>query len=320
MAQSDPCGPVYMTLPREVLYSDFKEKYFSETLRYDLPTHYPDPVKISEAAGLISKAENPLIITSSLGINIKGVDALTLLAEKYGIGIVSFNPEYMNFPAENPCHLGFNPDPHLDDSDLIIILDSDVPWYPGVKKPADSASIINIGIDPLYSGIPVRSFKSDVTVNSDSHLAIECLLKELEEKREINPKEIENRLNKLKEKHDTIFGDLYAKAEHASEAVPVNQGYISSRVNEIIDDNTVIVNEYNNQMIWQKNCKPGHYFGVSHAGYLGWATGAALGIKMASPEKTVITTVGDGSYMFSVPSACHYVSKAYRSSNTCDSI
>jgi acetolactate synthase I/II/III large subunit len=64
-------------------------------------------------------------------------------------------------------------------------------------------------------------------------------------------------------------------------------------------------------MIWQMNHNPGCYFGVSHAGYLGWALGAALGVKMASPDKTVITTVGDGSYMFSVPSACHFVSKAY---------
>jgi acetolactate synthase-1/2/3 large subunit len=96
-----------------------------------------------------------------------------------------------------------------------------------------------------------------------------------------------------------------------SGATPLNQGFISSSINRIIDNNTIVVNEYDNQMIWQNNLHPGHYFGVSHAGYLGWAVGAALGIKMAAPSKTVITTVGDGSYMFSVPSACHYVSKAY---------
>jgi len=40
--------------------------------------------------------------------------------------------------------------------------------------------------------------------------------------------------------------------------------------------------------------------------------GAALGIKLACPDETVIATVGDGSYMFSVPSASHFVSTAYQ--------
>ena len=117
--------------------------------------------------------------------------------------------------------------------------------------------------------------------------------------------------DRLKDRHDRLFGDLYSNAENTSGSVPISQGYVSSLINRIIDEDTVIVNEYNNQMIWQMNHHPGCYFGVSHAGYLGWALGAALGIKMAHPDKTVIATVGDGSYMFAVPSACHFVSKAY---------
>ena len=310
MALSDPRGPVYMTLPREVLYSDFEGMEFSTKLQYDLPTSYPDPDKISRVAELIDSSENPLIITSSSGLRTQTVEALTALAEKAGIGVVSFNPEYMNFPHDNYCHQGFSPDPLLPDADLIIVIDCDVPWYPSVTKPADSAVIVNIGIDPLYSRYPVRSFTSDITVNSDSYMAVNSLIKELSGCK-ISSKAIEERRNRLKERHDRLFSGLYSKAESASESFPINQGFVSSLINRILDKDTIIVNEYNNQMIWQMNHNPGCYFGVSHAGYLGWATGAALGIKMASPEKTVITTVGDGSYMFSVPSACHFVSRAY---------
>jgi acetolactate synthase-1/2/3 large subunit len=83
-------------------------------------------------------------------------------------------------------------------------------------------------------------------------------------------------------------------------------------VNRILNEDTVVVNEYDNAMKQQINLLPGNYFCTPHAGFLGWAVGAALGAKLANREKTVIATVGDGSYMFSVPSACHFVSAAYQ--------
>src|SRR5258706_14568343 len=54
----------------------------------------------------------------------------------------------------------------------------------------------------------------------------------------------------------------------------------------------------------------GGYFANSPAGGLGWGMGAALGAKLASPDKTVICALGDGAYMFGNPSAGHYVSEA----------
>ena len=57
--------------------------------------------------------------------------------------------------------------------------------------------------------------------------------------------------------------------------------------------------------------EPASYFGGSPAGGLGWGIGGGLGMKLARPEKTVIVTAGDGTYMFNNPTACHFVSEAY---------
>jgi len=56
--------------------------------------------------------------------------------------------------------------------------------------------------------------------------------------------------------------------------------------------------------------QPGTFFGPSNAGGLGWGLPASLGLKMARPERRVIACLGDGSYMFANPVACHQVAAA----------
>src|SRR5690606_17595319 len=46
--------------------------------------------------------------------------------------------------------------------------------------------------------------------------------------------------------------------------------------------------------------------------YLGWGLGAALGARLGAPDRLVVTVVGDGSFIFGVPSAALWVSARYR--------
>ncbi len=48
-----------------------------------------------------------------------------------------------------------------------------------------------------------------------------------------------------------------------------------------------------------------------HSGGLGWGLPCAMGIKLADPERLVVATMGDGSYMFANPVACHHVAEAH---------
>ena len=74
----------------------------------------------------------------------------------------------------------------------------------------------------------------------------------------------------------------------------------------MLDDNTILVNEYPTVLEEMVIREPGRYFGNPSAGGLGWGMGAALGAKLA-PDKTVICAIGDGAYMFGNPTAAHYV-------------
>ena len=83
-------------------------------------------------------------------------------------------------------------------------------------------------------------------------------------------------------------------------------------MNRLLDDNTILVNEYPTVLEEMVISEPGRYFGNPSAGGLGWGMGAALGAKLASPDKTVICAIGDGAYMFGNPTAAHYVSEAMK--------
>src|SRR5207253_4208281 len=116
---------------------------------------YPDPARIDEAARLLAAAEFPLVLTAASGRDPRAVTGLVNLAEAGGLGVVEADPTYMNFPLRHDLHLGFNQsgqtNPSLTDADVILVIDADVPWYPALAKPKDSATVIHLGIDPFFS-------------------------------------------------------------------------------------------------------------------------------------------------------------------------
>src|SRR5207247_117092 len=56
---------------------------------------------------------------------------------------------------------------------------------------------------------------------------------------------------------------------------------------------------------------PGSYFGSRPSSGLGFGLGAALGVKLARPDATVIATAGDGAYFFGEPLSCLFVQRAH---------
>jgi acetolactate synthase-1/2/3 large subunit len=87
--------------------------------------------------------------------------------------------------------------------------------------------------------------------------------------------------------------------------------WASRCVGEVLDDSTVVVNEYDLAPHQLGLTRPGSYFGPQRASGLGFGLGGALGVKLANPDRTVICGVGDGAYIFGAPTAAHWVSRAY---------
>jgi acetolactate synthase I/II/III large subunit len=308
IAMSEPRGPVYLTLPPEIVAAAPGQFSFQKQPRYDLPTFYPDPTKIELAAGCLARSRSPLIITSALGRSHMAVRALETLAETEGIGVVSFSPEYMNFPRNHFCHRGFTPGPHLREADVILVIDCDVPWFPNVVAPSGSATIIQAGIDPLYASYPIRSFPSDITIQGEPALILEELARSMANLPARNVSSIDARKRLLRSKHEHLVKKWNTESLQGAQAKPLDFKWVSNCVGEILGKDAVVVNEYDNGMRENMGLSPGSYFGVPHSGYLGWGVGTALGFKLAQPDSMIVATVGDGCYIFGVPSACHLLS------------
>src|SRR6185436_250927 len=136
IAISPPEGPVYLSLPREVLAAPLPGfAYDSPTRRVAASPPAPDEAAVAAAARLLAAARTPLIVTADAGRDRAAVPALAEFADQFAIPVVEHRQRHLNLPADHPCHLGYNPGALLDGADAILVIDCDVPWTPSREAP-----------------------------------------------------------------------------------------------------------------------------------------------------------------------------------------
>jgi acetolactate synthase-1/2/3 large subunit len=238
------------------------------------------------------------------------VSAMVSFAEALAAPVVTPASPFVSFPNTHDFHLGVSSAPYIKDADVVVVVESDVPWYPLQGKPPDNGKVIQIARDPNYSGIPIRNFPKDISIGGDPKLALELLADELR-RGPRNEKLLGERAGKIRAEHNRHRERAKQRAEKASGQRPIDAAWLSYCVDQVRDADTLIVNDHGVSQEQLSLSDPGSYFGGSPAGGLGWGIGGALGMKLAHPEKTVIASCGDGTYMFNNPTACHFVSQAY---------
>jgi len=307
IAKSEPQGPVYVTLPREVLASSFSSNFSQKPTMVPASPPAADPTAFEEAAKLLGEAQHPLLITANGGRTAEASQAIEQLAQNLAVPVVHYRPRYLALSTEHPMHCGWDPNALLKEADVVLVVDCDVPWIPKEGGPKAGAKVIHIGTDPLFARYPLRGFRTDIALTGAVAPTLQALWRSAQ-KQAVSPKKIEDRRKAI-----TDFSTALRNRNRGGvEPMPasITGKWLSACVNKLLDANTVLVNEYPTVLEEMVIKEPGRYFGNPSAGGLGWGMGAALGVKLASPDKTVICAVGDGAYMFGNPTAVHYVSEA----------
>lgn len=310
-AMTYPRGPVYLTLPREALAEEIKDFTYDSPGRrhYPSPPH-PDPNAIDEAAALIAKAENPLIITASAGQDTEDVAPLAALAERFAIPVSQRKPRYMCLPTDHPMHVGYNPDPLLDDADVIIVAECDVPWIPGTKGPGADCRVIHLGADPLFSTYPIRGYPSDIAVTGLLKLSLAALDEALAEHEAGAKGRIDARRKRIADLRAQQAERSEAALAQAAKETPIHPAWVSHCLDRVKDEDAILIRESQFNPVHASFKHPGTFFFLGQGGGLGWGLGTALGMKLAKRDTQVICTQGDGAYMFGNPVPAHYISAA----------
>src|SRR5580704_12117465 len=307
IAASEPRGPVYLSLPREVIAAPASglERAGASHFRAAAPAS-PDAEAVAQAAAILKDAKRPLIVTANAGRDAAAFGALAQFSERFAIPVVQHRPRYLSFASSHPMHLGFEPTRFVPKADAILVIESDVPWLPSKTAPERNCKVIHCGLDPLFTRYPVRGFRCDLAITASALATLSALTAALDD--EINAETVALRKRWVDDERATLLASWKAAVESAARKNPPDPVWVSHCIGRAKEPHCIVVNEYT---LFPEYCSfeaPDLYFGSSSASGLGWGAGAALGAKLARPESPVIAVLGDGAYMFSNPAAAHHAS------------
>jgi acetolactate synthase-1/2/3 large subunit len=311
IARAEPQGPVYLTLPRETLSERLDNLEYYDPPRLGPPAAtLADPAAVERAAEILATGRNPIVIVKSSGRDPGAVAPLVALAEALGMPVFEQSATHVNFPQDHPLYCGGDPTPQLAEADPIVVVEADAPWFPALRAPGPETTVIQIGHDPLFSRYPIRGFAVDLGLAGAPRLTLAALAAAVRA-RGVDPATLETRRKRWEAEHRRLVEAWAAKAAAVKNDRAIDMAWLSRCIGDAIDDDTIVVNEYDLDTTQTRLRAPGGYFSQSPASGLGWGLGAALGAKLAAPDKTVVCCVGDGAYIFGTPTAAHWTARAH---------
>jgi len=309
IAMSEPRGPVYMCLPREVLADEAVPMRRDNVRPMGAAAPVPSPKAIEEAAALLAKADYPLIITSALGRTAEAMAALEKFAGDYAVPVVQVNATDLSLSTDHPMCVGWDLGPHLAQADVVLVINSGVPWMPKMAKPKASTKVIHVAADPLVSNFPFREYEADQMIAGDPVAALNLLGAAMAGAK-ISKATLDGRRKVVAAAREEMIAARDKLIQQVKDQTPIHPAWLAHCLNEQKAKDAIIVNELGTSPARLDLTEPLSYIGTSLAGGLGAALGSALGAKLAAPRREVICCLGDGSYMFGNPTPYHFVARA----------
>lgn len=308
LAMTEPKAPVYLGLPPEVVMGPVREPaLYPPDDQWTVPTlGAGDEGLIRQTAKLLVEAENPVILVERMGRRPEWVQSLVRLAELLAVPVRASTAR-MNFPQDHDLA---NAAPPLEEADVVVVIDWVVPWIPGESSPSADAKIVRIGNDPLQSRIPIYEFPAHVRITADAGPCLDKIAEFAEGLLDASRRNaIADRNRRLadlsRETRQKQIDDAQADAAKA----PITRNWLAYQLGQMLEPDDIVVNEMGDAQMLNRT-KPGTIFTGGGAS-LGWGPGAALGAKIAQPDRTVVSLAGDGAYMFSVPQAWLWAARHY---------
>ncbi|SNR66591.1 thiamine pyrophosphate-requiring protein [Puniceibacterium sediminis] len=310
IANSTPKGPVYISMPREVLCME------TPTDGLDLPpsmqptTSHASAAQIAQAAEILATAQNPVIFAQHGTGSSAAFAALSQLADGWGIPVCQYWALSLAMPTDHPMAAAPDPAPLIARADAILVLDALAPWAPEIHKPAAGCKIIQMGQDPLSIRTPIRNFRSDLSIACDTADGILALKQAMDALHKDHAPRIPPRRTAVAAENAEARKQVLARSEAGRDG-QMTKEWVSLCLSRAIKGRSAsVLSELGCPMAPMSLDHHQAWYQEPHAGGLGWSFPAALGMQLADRDRLIVATMGDGSYMFSNPVACHQIAEA----------
>ena len=291
-------GPVLIDLPLDVQQVEIE--YDPET---DVPLPIlrtaPDEKQVARILDMLLQSEKPVMLLGGGVILAEACEEFVAVAEALQIPVVSSYMGKSGIPWNHPlmagqvgiqCNTRSGNQVFLD-STLVFAVGArfndrhtgDINVYKGERK------FIHVDVDPGQIG---KNFTVDLGVCADAKLTLQALLNEIRG-RKAKPRPTDLKIPQIR-------AEMERKTDY--DDIPIKPQRVFREINGFFDEETVFVTCIGLNQIWsgqlQKITKPRHYLDCGGAGPLGWDLPAAIGAKVARPDKQVVQVVGDYGFQF----------------------
>jgi acetolactate synthase I/II/III large subunit len=270
-------------------------------------TYKPRPVlktaEVEAAAELINNAKRPYILAGQ-GILLSGATKeLRELSEKTGIPIASTLLGLGAFPTDHPNYVGFlgmhgnyGPNVNTNECDVLIGIGMrfDDRVTGNVSRYAKQAKIIHIDIDKAEIRKIVHT---DVAVHADAKEALQALIGYCKPNKHESWIQSFHKLNQIE--YEKVIVNEFSPASKE-----LSMGEVINKLSELTNGEAIVVTD-----VGQHQMTTSRYYQYKNprtnvtsggAGTMGFALPAAIGAKLAMPEKQVVAVIGDGGYQMTV--------------------
>lgn len=316
--QSDPPGPVYLTLPREVLAepvaADQVKAYGSERYGAVLAGGI-DEARAQAIADQLMNASQPMVVTSYLGRKAEAVAALEELALLCGVQVFEFSPSHLCISRSSPCFGGFDASKALAGADVGLLLDVDVPWLPKFVQENTATRWTHVDVDAIKKDFPMWGFATDMRVQADCATVLRQLAAIVRAQADdAFHQKVARRIAGWAAASEERKTAVARAAENPGKPGAISPAYLCAALGAAIAPEDIVINEAirNSPAVLNQIPRSQPLTLLCGAGGgLGYSGGMALGAKLANPKKRVLQVVGDGGFHFSTPTSVYATAQRY---------
>jgi acetolactate synthase-1/2/3 large subunit len=296
-------GVVLIDLPKDILATKVKvDLHSKETFAGYNPKIKPNKAQIKKAAEVLVNAERPLIIAGGGVISTGATEELRLLVELLGAPVVTTLMGKGAIPENHPFSLGMAgmhgriyANRAINECDALLAVgtrfsDRLTGWQ--LDQFAPDATLIHVDIDAAEIN---KNIQVDIPIVGDAKLALGDMIKWLEK----NKKTANNSVwvKRIKEMHSACE-DCIKDVGRAGTSI---SDMFIKEINAILDSNAIVTTEVGQCQMFAAHYyitkKPRMFISSGGLGTMGFGFPAAIGAKVAAPDRKVVDIAGDGSFL-----------------------